>query len=83
MYTKRVIFVGLLVAALIVVACSPQATTEPTTRPPTAAATPADTTAPTATPGGDEVRVGFTEEGAPYRGDPDAPVTLLEFSEFQ
>jgi hypothetical protein len=83
MHTKRVIFVGLLVAAWMVVACGPQATMEPTTRPPTDAATPADTAAPTWTPGGEEAPVGFTQDGAPYRGDPDAPVTLLEFSEFQ
>ncbi len=83
MSTKRIIYVGLLVAAWIAVACSPQATTEPTTRPPTDVATPADTAAPTSTPGGDEAPVGFTEDGALYRGDPDAPVTLLEFAEFQ
>jgi hypothetical protein len=30
-----------------------------------------------------EVPMGFTEEGAPYRGNPEAPVTLVEHSEFQ
>ena len=26
--------------------------------------------------------VGFTDEGYPYRGDPDAPVTLTEYSDY-
>ena len=30
-----------------------------------------------------EVPMGFTEDGAPYRGNPNAPVTLVEHSEFQ
>ena len=30
-----------------------------------------------------EVPMGFTKEGAPYRGNPNAPVTLVEHSEFQ
>jgi hypothetical protein len=34
-------------------------------------------------PGQDEVPMGFTEDGAPYRGDPNAPVTLMEYSDFQ
>lgn len=30
-----------------------------------------------------EVSMGFTQDGAPYRGNPNAPVTLVEHSEFQ
>jgi protein-disulfide isomerase len=36
--------------------------------------------------GGDEtykgLPVGFTEEGFPYRGDPDAPIVMIEYSDF-
>ena len=80
MSSKRFLYLGLLIAALIVVACNP--TPAPTSLPPT------DTPAPTATTeattaGESKVPVGFTEEGAPYRGNPDAPVTMLEYSDFQ
>ena len=80
MNSKRFLYLGLLVAALIMAACGPNAT--PTPLPPT------DTLAPTATTekpaaGEGEVPMGFTAEGAPYRGNPDAPVTLVEHSEFQ
>jgi len=87
MNVKRFLCLGLLIAALTVAACSPQATPEPTaTSPP-----PADTPAPAATTevlipsisASGEVPMGFTEEGSPYRGNPDAPVTLVEYSEFQ
>lgn len=76
--------VGLLIAALILAACGPKATPEPTATPLPAT----DTPAPTATTEGPavsegEVRMGFTKEGSPYRGNPDAPVTLLEYSDFQ
>jgi len=27
--------------------------------------------------------MGFTEEGLPYRGNPNASVTLLEYSDYQ
>lgn len=74
MNPKRFLYPGLLMAALIVAACGPEAT--PTLLPPT------DTPEPTATSEG-QVPMGFTEEGAPYRGNPDAPVTLVEHSEFQ
>jgi len=87
MNLKRFSYLGLLIAALIVAACSPQATPEPT-----ATSAPAtDTPKPAATTevlipsisGSGEVPMGFTEDGAPYRGNPDAPVTLLEYSDYQ
>jgi hypothetical protein len=86
MNLKRFAYLGLLITALIVSACGPQATPEPTAKP----VPPTDTPAPTATTevlipsiSGEKVPMGFTEEGLPYRGYPDAPVTLEEHSEFQ
>jgi len=87
MNVKRFLCLGLLIAALTVAACSPQATPEPTAT----SSLPADTPAPAATTevlipsisASGEVPMGFTEEGSPYRGNPDAPVTLVEYSEFQ
>jgi hypothetical protein len=86
MHTKRLLYLGLLIAALLVAACSPQATPEPTAVP-----TPLPTPLPLE--GGvcsvdspcapEDVPTGFTEDGLPYRGNPDAPVTLEEHSEFQ
>jgi PBP1b-binding outer membrane lipoprotein LpoB len=93
MKLKRFLYAGLLIVALIVAACSPQATPEPTAKPePTATPVPpTDTPAPAATmevtipsiSTSGEVPMGFTEDGSPYRGYPDAPVTLVEHSEFQ
>jgi len=80
MNPKRFLYPGLLIAALVVAACGPTATPEPTATP--TPLPPTDTPAPTATSEA-EVPMGFTEEGAPYRGNPDAPVTLMEYSEFQ
>jgi hypothetical protein len=83
MNPKRFLYLGLLIAALMMAACGPEAT--PTPLPPTDTPTPlppTDTPEPTATSEG-EVPMGFTEEGAPYRGNPNAPVTLMEYSEFQ
>ena len=86
MNPKRFVYLGLLIVALMVAACSPKATPAPTATPvpPTNTPAPAATTAvliPTIT--GGEVPMGFTEEGTPYRGNPNAAVTLLEFSDFQ
>ena len=65
----------------------------PTTAPaaePTAASTPAEVapTAPAATESSEQemldgIPVGFTAEGYPYRGNPDAPVTVYEYSDYQ
>ena len=74
MNPKRFLYLGLLIAALIGAACGPGATPEPTATP--TLLPPTDTPEP-------EVPTGFTEEGAPYRGNPEAPVTLVEHSEFQ
>ena len=88
MNPKRFLYAGLLVAALMVAACGPKAASEPTaTLEPTATPMPSTgTPMPTATteaPTEVAVPMGFTEEGAPYRGNPNAPVTLVEHSEFQ
>jgi hypothetical protein len=59
---------GLLLGLALLSACSSAPTPEPTV-------------APAATPEG--VPAGFTDDGLPFRGDPNAPVTLYEHSEFQ
>jgi hypothetical protein len=90
MNPKRFLYLGLLIVALMGAACGPEAT--PTPLPPTDTPEPTATTeeptpAPSKTEGPavskGEVPMGFTKEGAPYRGNPDAPVTLVEHSEFQ
>jgi protein-disulfide isomerase len=83
MASRRILCAGLLMAVLLVSACDSSAPGLTAT-----ATIPQAVTTPTATlaeatpelPG--EVEMGFTEDGAPYRGNPDAPVTLLEFSEY-
>jgi protein-disulfide isomerase len=92
MNLKRFTYLGLLIAALIVTACGPKATPAPTATPkPTATLLPPTSTPkPTATTAvltppttGAKVPMGFTEDGSPYRGNPNASVTLVEYSEFQ
>ncbi len=92
MNLKRFSYLGLLIVALMVAACSPKATPAPTATPkPTATPVPpTNTPAPAATTevliptiSVGEVPMGFTEEGTPYRGNPNAAVILLEFSDFQ
>jgi len=73
----------LLVVALAVGACvtptpaAPAATTAPATN------APAQTPAPAEPIAGSELPAGVDAEGNFYRGDPNATVTLLEFSDFQ
>ena len=79
MALKRSIYLALLAAMLS--ACTAKTTPQPTaTRVPTATRM-----QPTATtrPAGQEVEMGLTAEGWPYKGNPKAEVTLWEFSEFQ
>jgi hypothetical protein len=87
MNLRRFLYLGLLFAALIVASCAPapalEPTAEPTPLPPTDTPAPTATSVPTPATSGGEVPLGFTAEGSPYRGNPNAPVTLLEHSEFQ
>jgi len=81
MKLRHALYIGLLIAILVVAGCtSPNPTAAPGTVSP--ADTPA-TAAATVAPDAGGVAMGFTEDGLPYRGDPDAPVTLYEYSDFQ
>lgn len=77
----------ILCVALLAASCAAE-TTESTseTRPGTSVAESSTTTPPTTTPIQDlvapDARFGFTEDGHPLLGDPDAPVTLVEFSDY-
>jgi protein-disulfide isomerase len=86
MDSRRYVCLALLFAAVAIAGCSPQATPKPTatptTLPPTAAPMPTATTEVPAPTLSGQVTVGFTEDGAPFRGNPDAPVTVIEYSEF-
>jgi protein-disulfide isomerase len=86
MDSKRFVCMALLIAAVAIAACSPQATPKPaatlTKPPPTAAAVPTATTEVATPSPSEQVTVGFTADGSPFRGNPDAPVTMIEYSEF-
>jgi len=85
MHPRLTVCLRLLVALAVFGACSPAPapTPEGATALPSAGPAPSETSIPT-TPGepGD-VEMGFTSEGFPYVGNPSAPVTLVEHSEFQ
>jgi hypothetical protein len=85
MQRDSMIRVGLLVALVLLSACSSRATQAPkaTVAGPDSTAHLTDTTVPTVSAEGGEVAMGFTEDGLPYRGNPNAPVTMVEHSEFQ
>ena len=86
--TKRFLYFGLvMVALMIVTACSPQAAPQSTATllPPTNIPSPlaaSEALVPSNNRSA-EVAMGLTENGAPYRGDVNAPVTLLEYTDFQ
>jgi len=87
MNPRRFLYLGLLIAALTGASCAhasaPEPTAKPTPLPPTDTPAPTATNVPTPATSEGEVPTGFTEDGLPYRGNPDAPVTLSEHSEFQ
>lgn len=93
-----IVAIGVLVVFLSA-ACAPLATptsaTEPTTEsaaeapavetaaPVEEAAAPAEEALPVPTETHNGIPVGFTSEGFPFRGDPNAPVTMVEYSDYQ
>ena len=88
---QRPVWVGLLIVLTMVLAACVQPILEPGNAPVAAEATDAasDNAAAATTPipipeeTYNGIPVGFTEEGFPYRGDPNAPITILEYSDFQ
>ena len=83
MKPRHALYVVLLLALSLAMACSTPVSQEPTV--PAESDTPvatASTEESTPEPPAGEVPMGFTPEGSAYRGDPDAPVTVYEFSDF-
>lgn len=96
-FQSRVIWIALLVGLLSLAACTapqiapvlPQPGTpvaEETNTPPaeaTESPSESENTASAETETFQDVPVGFTAEGYPFRGNPDAPITVYEYSDFQ
>ncbi len=88
---RRPIWVGLLIVLTMVLAGCVQPILTPGDAPAAVGTTEAagDTTTAATTPipipeeTYNGMPVGFTEEGFPYRGDPNAPITIIEYSDFQ
>lgn len=85
MYRRLTECLRLLAALAILGACSPAPapTAEGTASLPSVGLAPTATSIPTIPGESGEVEMGFTSEGFPYRGNPNAPVTMVEHSEFQ
>lgn len=84
-------FVLLLIALLLVVGCAPvgagsadqPAAAETETFAEVATAPPPAEVLPIPTETYNGIPVGFTPEGFPFRGDPNAPVTMVEYSDYE
>jgi protein-disulfide isomerase len=82
----------ILISLVVVAACAapiiqPPAAAVGQATPPPAVEAPEEPAEAPPVPVGQETHqgapVGFTEEGYPYRGDPNAPITVHEFSDYQ
>ncbi len=92
---KKYALIGIIVLAVLLAACGPTATTPATSKPagttekPAATVTSVEETAPTTKPQATapdrptEVPPPEQSENWNVQGSPDAPVTIIEYSDFQ
>lgn len=81
-YNSHLIWgVGLLALAMLLMGCQPLPDNPIDTEPAQTATLQATESVSLATAGG--YQEGFTDDGEPFRGNPDAPVLIEEFSSFQ